>query len=198
MSTIQNLKNFIRHGKQAKQGNAHAGDPTTNLSPVHAHQYNYQQNAPAISEPNVGQKHQQHQVAPLPGEYSAANVDNRNIAAQAGGAAAKVQGDNQKIGRDDELRKIVEEERLQRGKMPKYPGLERWILMEKMGDGAFSNVYRAKDSTGQSGEVAIKVVRKFEMNANQVRRFHGISSSSSFLLPETLLISLPYPCQRKI
>ncbi len=36
-----------------------------------------------------------------------------------------------------------------------------------MGDGAFSNVYRAKD-TQQPGEVAIKVVRKFEMNANQV------------------------------
>ncbi|KAJ6106361.1 Serine/threonine-protein kinase srk1 [Penicillium capsulatum] len=51
--------------------------------------------------------------------------------------------------------------------MPKYPGLERWILVEKMGDGAFSNVYRAKDSTTEYGEVAIKVVRKFEMNSNQ-------------------------------
>ncbi|KAF2010585.1 hypothetical protein BU24DRAFT_427703 [Aaosphaeria arxii CBS 175.79] len=37
-----------------------------------------------------------------------------------------------------------------------------------MGDGAFSNVYRAKDNTGQWGEVAIKVVRKFEMNSSQV------------------------------
>lgn len=52
--------------------------------------------------------------------------------------------------------------------MPRYPGLERWILLEKMGDGAFSNVYRAKDSTTEYGEVAIKVVRKFEMNSNQV------------------------------
>ena len=41
--------------------------------------------------------------------------------------------------------------------------------MEKMGDGAFSNVYRAIDTEGTAGEVAIKVVRKFEMNQNQVR-----------------------------
>ncbi|KAL9115759.1 MAG: hypothetical protein Q9227_000127 [Pyrenula ochraceoflavens] len=168
MSTIQNLKNFIRHGKQAKQTNAHAGDPTTNVSPVHAHQYNnYQHNAPAISDPNLAQKQPQQQVAPIPGEYSAANVDQKNVAAQAGNVAAKVQGDHQRIGRDDDIRQLVEDERQQRDKMPKYPGLERWILMEKMGDGAFSNVYRAKDSKGQMGEVAIKVVRKFEMNANQ-------------------------------
>ncbi|KAK5000465.1 MAPK-activated protein kinase Srk1, partial [Cryomyces antarcticus] len=36
-----------------------------------------------------------------------------------------------------------------------------------MGDGAFSNVYRAKDTQGQYPEVAIKVVRKFEMNSTQ-------------------------------
>ena len=52
--------------------------------------------------------------------------------------------------------------------MPKYPGLERWVLLEKMGDGAFSNVYRAKDATGQYDQAAIKVVRKFEMNSSQV------------------------------
>ncbi len=74
----------------------------------------------------------------------------------------------QKQGREAELQQIINEEREQKGKLPKYPGLERYILLEKMGDGAFSNVYRAKD-TQQPGEVAIKVVRKFEMNANQVR-----------------------------
>lgn len=37
-----------------------------------------------------------------------------------------------------------------------------------MGDGAFSNVYRARDTTGEQGEVAIKVVRKYEMNSMQV------------------------------
>lgn len=40
-----------------------------------------------------------------------------------------------------------------------------------MGDGAFSNVYRARDTTGDRGEVAIKVVRKYEMNSMQVSLF---------------------------
>jgi serine/threonine protein kinase len=65
--------------------------------------------------------------------------------------------------------------------------LERWTLIEKMGDGAFSNVYKARDTTGQVGEVAIKVVRKFEMNSSQVSigeiasRF--IALSRSYPLP---------------
>ena len=42
------------------------------------------------------------------------------------------------------------------------------MLQEKMGDGAFSNVYRAKDTQGDFDQVAIKVVRKFEMNSSQV------------------------------
>lgn len=176
MSTIQNLKNFIRHGKQAR--NVH-GDPTTNVSPVNAQQQRYQppppppQNHYANSDPNVlDHKPLQHGNVPG-GDFSAANVDNRNVAAQAGGAAAKAAGDKQKFqDRTKDLdpsviERIVAEERESKGKLPKYPGLERWILLEKMGDGAFSNVYRAKDSTGQTGEVAIKVVRKFEMNSSQ-------------------------------
>ncbi|KAI4205899.1 MAG: hypothetical protein LQ350_000084 [Teloschistes chrysophthalmus] len=176
MSTIQNLKNFIRHGKQAR--NAH-GDPTTNVSPVNAHHQRYQppppQNHHAISDPSVGD-HKPLQHAHVPGgDYSVAGgVDNRNVAAQAGGAAAKAAGDKQKIqdrGKDLDpsvIERIVAEERESKGKLPKYPGLERWTLLEKMGDGAFSNVYRAKDATGQTNhEVAIKVVRKFEMNSSQ-------------------------------
>lgn len=109
-------------------------------------------------------------------------MDQRNVAAQAAGVAAKAVGDKQdkqraanvgSTARDKDydpsvIERIVAEERESQGKLPKYPGLERWTLLEKMGDGAFSNVYRAKDNTGKSGEVAIKVVRKFEMNSNQV------------------------------
>jgi serine/threonine protein kinase len=58
-------------------------------------------------------------------------------------------------------------------KMPSYPGLGRWTLLETMGKGGFSNVYRAKDSTSEHGEVAIKVLRKYEMNDQQVRRFYA-------------------------
>ena len=180
MSTIQNLKNFIRHGKQARHG-----DPTTNVSPVNAHQQRY---APPPPQKNVGHsdpnifdhKPMQHAANPA-GDFSvAAGMDNRNIAAQAGGAAAKAAGDKQKkdayTGSTERtkdvdpsvLERIVAEERESKGKLPKYPGLERWTLLEKMGDGAFSNVYRAKDNAGQYGEAAIKVVRKFEMSSSQV------------------------------
>ncbi len=186
MSTIQNLKNFIRHGKQARASPPH-GDPTTNVSPVHAQQqrYNGHQAPPpppnnyAISDPVLAGHGKQPQAHVPGGDYSVANMDNRNVAAQAGAAAAKAVGDNQKLGDGgttqrkkefdpSEIERLVAEERESKGKLPKYPGLERWTLLEKMGDGAFSNVYRAKDTTGQMGEVAIKVVRKFEMNSNQV------------------------------
>jgi len=180
MSTIQNLKNFIRHGKQARHG-----DPTTNVSPVNAHQQRYAppppQNHYAHSDANVyDHKPIQHTTNPA-GDFSVAGgMDNRNIAAQAGGVTAKAAGDKQKkegYGGSTErskdmdpsvIERIVAEERESKGKLPKYPGLERWTLLEKMGDGAFSNVYRAKDNTGQYGEAAIKVVRKFEMSSNQV------------------------------
>ena len=175
MSTIQNLKNFIRHGKQARHG-----EPTTNVSPVHAQQQRTPPNHYANTEPNIAD-HRLYQPNTVPGGgYStAAGGANRNVAAQAGGAAAKAAGDKQKKDtsstrtRDKELdatalEQIIAEERENKGKLPSYPGLERWTLLEKMGDGAFSNVYRAKDNNGQYGEVAIKAVRKFEMSQSQV------------------------------
>ena len=191
MTTIQNLKNFIRHGKQARAAEPPRDQPTTDVSPVHAHQQQQRQHGQAITDQNFGhQNHHYQQPQPLPEEYSVGAVDHRNVAAQAGHAAANAAGHGQKIqnqGREAELQQIINEEREQKGKMPKYPGLERFILLEKMGDGAFSNVYRAKDTQSQ-GEVAIKVVRKFEMNANQVRPAFG-TGPFSYLLFE--FVSLP-------
>ncbi|KAL9099386.1 MAG: hypothetical protein Q9163_005106 [Psora crenata] len=192
MSTIQNLKNFIRHGKQARQAPPH-GEPTTNVSPVNAQQQRYAAAPPpapppnaqyAVSDPNVRDHNPIHHAQVPGGHFSVANVDNRNKAAQAGEQAAKIAGNDQKLEaagpveaagsteRSKDLdasviERIVAEERESQGKLPKYPGLEQWTLLEKMGDGAFSNVYRAKDNTGHYGEVAIKVVRKFEMNSTQ-------------------------------
>jgi len=176
MSTIQNLKNFIRHGKQARVVDPPRDLPTTNISPVHAQHQKHQ--GYGVSEPNAAYEHHlplQHPAEqPMDGVYSVGAVDNRNVAAQAAAvaatAAAQAQGKQQKVqagGREAEIQQIVAEEREKQGKLPKYPGLERYHLVAKMGDGAFSNVYRAKD-TQQGGEVAIKVVRKFEMNSNQV------------------------------
>jgi hypothetical protein len=114
---------------------------------------------------------------PIGDAYSAAGAGAQNRGAQAGNAASHATGQNRKIGGGtkgqkisaDELARIVAEEKVNKGKLPRYPGLERWRLIEKMGDGAFSNVYRAVDTEGTAGEVAVKVVRKFEMSQNQVR-----------------------------
>jgi hypothetical protein len=164
MSTIQNLKNFIRHGKQARQ--AHA-DPTT-VPPVHALDHH---GLPVVKPAGV--------------DYSAAAVGNGNMAAQAGGLAA------QRADYDPSaIERIVAEERASKGKLPTYPGLERFQLLEKMGDGAFSNVYRAKDSIGEFDEVAIKVVRKFELNNQQVRTFGPPTDASPF----TSVSSQCQPC----
>jgi len=186
MSTIQNLKNFIRHGKQARAANPPVAEPTTNVSNVHAQQHRHNNPAPVahpgISEPNLGAHYNQQapQGAVGVGHYSSAAVDNKNAAARAADVTAKAQGDQQKLHQSKAvgvnqqdydpqvIERLVAEERDSKGKMPKYPGLERWHLVEKMGDGAFSNVYRAKDTQHQYPEVAIKVVRKFEMNSNQV------------------------------
>ncbi|KAL8367233.1 hypothetical protein RB599_010287 [Gaeumannomyces hyphopodioides] len=101
--------------------------------------------------------------------------DTTNRAAQAGNVAAHHAEAAQaipksKTKRIDEtnIAKLVAEENASKSKFPRYPGLERWELLEKMGDGAFSNVYRARDlECIQPGEVAIKVARKYEMSSMQ-------------------------------
>jgi serine/threonine-protein kinase RCK2 len=196
MSAIQNFKNLLRHGKQAK----YAGEPSTNVSPVHAQQQKY---GHGISEPQLGQQKQQHYQAGAndPGQYSVGAGDNRNVAAQAGHAAAQAQGKGQKLqggARNEHISAIVAEEREKASKMPKYPGLERFMILEKMGDGAFSNVYRARDTqTGQ--ECAIKVVRKYEMNANSVSNiWTSPLSHNAYPLPSRthihLLSNANQPC----
>lgn len=127
------------------------------------------------SEPGYGAPAAPQQAA-LPEAYSVAPGDGAaNRAARADGVAANhmedkqnLQGGPTKARRIDDVTKLVAEEAASRSKFPRYAGLERWELIEKMGDGAFSNVYRARDLEGDAGEVAIKVVRKFEMNSMQV------------------------------
>ncbi|KAL4873249.1 hypothetical protein BDV12DRAFT_160682 [Aspergillus spectabilis] len=145
MSTIQSLKNFIRHGKQARLVTPHA-EPTTNVSAVHAEQQRQPQSA----------------FSPAAGNLDA--IDSKQSSSQPQPSQPEVAG---KRGREAEIEQIIAEEKTNRSKMPHYPGLERYVLVEKMGDGAFSNVYRARDTTGEFDQVAIKVVRKFEMNSTQ-------------------------------
>ena len=182
MSTIQNLKNFIRHGKQARDGRSPQDQATTHVSNVHAQQQRFGPGGTTVqqahqnvgySDPNV-YEHKPLQANAPQGDFSAAAVDNRNVAARAGHAAGQAADQQQKQQQKQKdydpqvLERIVAEERESKGKMPRYPGLDRWQLLEKMGDGAFSNVYRARDTQNVYDQVAIKVVRKFEMNSTQV------------------------------
>jgi hypothetical protein len=167
-----------------KQGRAlqPQDDPTTQVTPINVHQHS--QNQYATSDPESMTQHQRQQ--PTGDAYSAGDGDARNRAAQAGNVAAHATGKDQKkdaknpkVDHED-LSRMIAEENASKGKLPKYPGLERWQLLEKMGDGAFSNVYKARDLEGKAGEVAIKVVRKFEMNSSQVSQGRRIRHISSF------------------
>ncbi|KAI2782570.1 CAMK/CAMK1 protein kinase [Daldinia loculata] len=175
MSTIQQLKNFIRHGKQARVTNYEEPSRKHEYSPPQPAQ---QKTMGHVSEPGhtAGNGHRNN----IPETYSAqpGDIQNQNRVAQADAAAAHHAEANQNVSGthsnksksrvdDTHAAKIVQEENENRNKFPRYPGLERWELLEKMGDGAFSNVYRAKDLEQNAGEVAIKVVRKFEMNNMQ-------------------------------
>jgi hypothetical protein len=131
----------------------------------------------AVSEPLMGAAPNAGQ--PMPDAYSVAPGEGQNRAAQAGHVAAhhaeadqtltQVKSRTKRVD-DSNLAQLVAEGGASKSKFPIYPGLERWELVEKMGDGAFSNVYRARDLEGNAGEVAIKVVRKYEMNNLQGNR----------------------------
>ncbi|KAM5525937.1 hypothetical protein FOXYSP1_01981 [Fusarium oxysporum f. sp. phaseoli] len=146
MSTIQQLKNFIRHGKQARAA-----------APEEAPRKTEQQQAPTV----------QHKTASDPSNthYARAQEPGNEY-----GDDDYARSKSKKRVDDEKLAKLIAEENASKSKFPRYPGLERWELVDKMGDGAFSNVYRARDTTGQQGEVAIKVVRKYEMNSMQTSR----------------------------
>lgn len=151
------------------KGGAKANEETHKKnSPAHP---TVAQHHAAKSDPTV-MAHQAHQV-PGGDAYSAANEDGRHRGAQAANQAAHAAAGNQRIVDHEELARIVAEDAENKNKLPRYPGLDRWKLIEKMGDGAFSNVYKARDLDGKAGEVAIKVVRKFEMNSNQVSTYEA-------------------------
>lgn len=67
---------------------------------------------------------------------------------------------------DHVANQLVEEEKQHREAEVMYPNLEKYHIMEKMGEGAFSVVYRAQHlETGTF--VAIKILRKYQMDHAQ-------------------------------
>lgn len=173
-------------GKQARVGNNDEGQRKNDHSAASSQPPAVTTKNMPASEPGYGVPAMP-QPAAVPDAYSVAPGDGAiNRAARADGVAANhvedkqnLQGSGNKARRIDDVTKLVAEENASRSKFPRYAGLERWELLEKMGDGAFSNVYRARDLEGDAGEVAIKVVRKFEMNSMQV----SIHKSPTISLP---------------
>ncbi|KAF9175515.1 hypothetical protein BGX21_001424 [Mortierella sp. AD011] len=73
---------------------------------------------------------------------------------------------NSNTKHNEAVSRMIAEANQQKNTLPTYPGLEQFVLIEKMGDGAFSSVYKAHD-TKANRTVAIKVVRKYDMSAHQ-------------------------------
>lgn len=175
-SQFQNLKNFIRHGKHARNNQESSAHPTLQhalsdpiASPEPPKQPQKQDFS--INNSNVTAQLNSEAVNPTAAQQKYAANDPGVVPSPNHGGGVSAGGIGRQGGKTyDEtvLAKIVAEEKETRGRLPRYPGLERWIMLEKMGDGAFSNVYRARDSAGEYDQVAIKVVRKYELNATQV------------------------------
>ncbi|OCH95837.1 Pkinase-domain-containing protein [Obba rivulosa] len=138
---VDAFKNLIRHGKN-HHAVRHEEQASQQPSVPQAQQHSRQRR----ESPPQQQQQTQKQASPQPNNQSSSKYK-------------------------EHLEQIVQEEREAKGKMPTYVGLEDFKLLDKMGDGAFSNVYKAIDlRTGQ--KVAVKVVRKYELSASQAGDKH--------------------------
>ncbi|KAJ9127364.1 MAPK-activated protein kinase Srk1 [Naganishia onofrii] len=153
------FKNLIRHGKNAQPSpSQQTTQPATSTNSSSRHGQssvpkNTQASAPSQNQA-AGSMHNSYPPA---------------VGVPAKGLAVEPQQTNAPMISPDyqrEAEQIVREEREQKERMPQYKGLEGFQLVEKMGDGAFSNVYKAIDKlSGQ--KVAVKVVRKYELSSSQ-------------------------------
>lgn len=130
MAVFENLKNFIRHGKQAYNGE---NAPNAPISPV---------------------------------------TTGSDVSSTGSISKPTSHSNDRKVAYNTAIEKIVAEENEQRSKLPHYKGLERYELVEKMGDGAFSIVYKAIDLQ-TNDYVAIKVIHKQDLSSSQVSFFFG-------------------------
>ncbi|KAK3833451.1 MAG: putative calcium/calmodulin-dependent protein kinase [Linnemannia elongata] len=162
---LEQLKNFIRHGKSGKDMKPRE---SSSAGPTSSSRSSKSRNASRNNSPS------RNTTGSL-GSTAAGGITSATTPAdiQDNGAAtaAAVNATNFNNNNTEAASRIVAEEKQQKSKMPVYPGLERYRLVEKMGDGAFSNVYKAYD-TKMDRLVAVKVVRKFELNAHQNKHLH--------------------------
>ncbi|MBW0510057.1 hypothetical protein O181_049772 [Austropuccinia psidii MF-1] len=191
MPVIENLKNFIHnhrhhhhhhhhhhhnhnhhHQQQNQSKNTNSLNQPSSLSPTvplsesSNLDQNQQMKSTSINHSNPQNSSSlpppSNSISPKPinpplSSHSNSSIDPATVAI--GGMALNTHGEKAEA--------LIERARLAKNKLPKYEGLpDHFLLIEKMGDGAFSNVYKAFDKR-TSQKVAIKCVRKFELNRSQ-------------------------------
>jgi len=110
------------------------------------------------------------------GYHSTVCLDRCSVFLPAKGLANTRLGPNQsnldsRVHKNNHMQPAARNEGLiEREASPDYSGLGRWKLVERVGDGAFSRVYRAKDNRKQIPDVAIKIIPKPGTDQSQVCR----------------------------
>ena len=112
---MQNLKNFIRHGKQARTADSPTSQQTAFAGAGNAEAYT--------------QTQARDMQAKLAAEKAA-----QEKAQQRAAAAAAAQSASPDPVYNEAAARIVAEEKEARGKLPAYPGLDKYKLILKMGE----------------------------------------------------------------
>lgn len=134
---MQNIKNFIRQGKQA-HGHNHGHDTHHAEHAALAGDLEAQLDPPVHSADTTALAQDQHKR----------DKHNHHTAYDYNELATE----------------LVREERKLHN--PEHPGLDNYQIIDKLGEGAFSTVHRALQLSTQE-MVAIKIIKKFQMDSNQ-------------------------------
>ncbi|RCH79099.1 MAPK-activated protein kinase Srk1, partial [Rhizopus stolonifer] len=93
---------------------------------------------------------------------------------------------------NDIARSLVNEDKKRRNQLPLYPGLERFELIRKLGDGAFSNVFEARDlKTGK--KVALKVAQKSNSADKDNGQRHLHSNRANIIKEVQIMRNIRHP-----
>lgn len=193
---FENLKAFIRHGKHANEKHMFNHNIPSTL-PASFDGQNFGAtagaNGQAAKNPVISSI-QNEELVNLPSNlsnHSSKNGSDITLISDKGteatdmnvDAIARDAGNNYKPTNHEVASQIVEQELRQKRQEVKYPNLHNYQVMDQLGEGAFSVVYRAKNlRTGQL--VAIKILRKFQMDEKQ---------KSAVLKEVTIMRQLSHP-----
>ncbi|KAI9278127.1 kinase-like domain-containing protein [Sporodiniella umbellata] len=90
----------------------------------------------------------------------------KNIFRSSHSERSSINSEEERANKYETVSRIVKEDSIAKSKLPEYEGLEDYRLIKKLGEGAFSKVYKCFDKKAHRN-VAIKIVRKFELKQAQ-------------------------------